>query len=197
MSFDPLVVSLEPTAVVPKETLSPAQVVALKNVLRALQTNVQAALQILETSETSEEVRPLITAPTSPTPLPLRQRVVEGVFDGQKMFGDDGQPYSMAPNYASKSKLVVGDRLKLILSGSGAFLFKQIGPVERRRVVGMLAKEADTAQWVVVKGDERWKVLAASVTYFHGDVGDEAILLVPLAGRVSWAAVENIVKKSF
>ncbi|MBP9749059.1 hypothetical protein KBD18_02525 [Patescibacteria group bacterium] len=196
MSFDPLAVSLEPTPTPQKEVLSETQVTSLKMVLQALQTNVQSALQILEAQETPKDIHPLITTPTPPSVV-SGQRVVEGMFDGQKMFGDDGQPYSMAQNYASKSKLVVGDRLKLIITGSGNFLFKQIGPVERRRVVGILAKELDASQFVVVKGDERWKVLTASVTYFHGDPGDEAVVLVPVHGTASWAAVENIVKKTF
>ncbi len=197
MSFDLLDVSLEPTPIPQKEALSESQVASLKTVLRALQTNVQSALQILEMQDAGKEIRPLITTPTPPQPVLPGQRVVEGIFDGQKMFGNDGQPYSMAQNYASKSKLVVGDCLKLIITGSGNFLFKQIGPVERRRVVGVLAKEPDTLQFVVVKDDQRWKVLTASVTYFRGDAGDEAVVLVPAQGMVSWAAVENIVKKTF
>ena len=63
-------------------------------------------------------------------------KIIEGIFDGENMIGPDGKKYSVPPNYASKSKLVFGDRLKLIISDTGKFTYKQIGPVERRYVTG-------------------------------------------------------------
>lgn len=194
MSLDPLHAPSEPSTPPEAALLSHVQVADLKRVLRALQTSVLAALQILEASDAGKEERALITS-TTPT-IVSGARIVEGKFDGQKMMGDDGQPYSMAQNYASKSKLVVGDRLKLIISDSGNFVFKQIGPVERTRIVGTLAREKETGQFVVTHSDRRWHVLTASVTYFRGDPGDQVVVLVPAHGMASWAAVENIVKKS-
>lgn len=195
MFSDPLAVSPVSTAVTTHETSSDTRIAALKAMLRTMEAQVQSALALLESHDTPTHLPTLSTSPAPVQPA-SGQRIVEGVFDGQKMCGDDGQFYSMAQNYASKSKLVVGDRLKLHIAGSGTFVFKQIGPVPRRRVVGVLAKDTESTQFFVVKGDERWKVLTASVTYFRGDAGDEAIVLVPEQGSVSWAAVENIVKKS-
>ena len=43
-------------------------------------------------------------------------RVIEGVFDGENMIGPDGKQYSVPANYASKSKLVEGDILKMKIS---------------------------------------------------------------------------------
>lgn len=123
------------------------------------------------------------------------QRVIEGVFDGQQMIASDGIAYPIPSNYASKSKLVEGDLLKLTVRRDGSFIFKQIGPMERQRMVGMLALDTQTSEFVVVGPDgERWKVLRASVTYFHGEPGDEVVVLVPKAAPSSWAAVENIIK---
>ncbi|PIX89851.1 MAG: hypothetical protein COZ29_03005, partial [Candidatus Moranbacteria bacterium CG_4_10_14_3_um_filter_45_9] len=53
--------------------------------------------------------------------------VIEGAFDGQVMLGTDGKQYPVPANYASKSKLVEGDMLKLTITDNGAFLYKQIG----------------------------------------------------------------------
>ena len=53
-------------------------------------------------------------------------KIIEGIFDGEKMIGPDGQIYSVPANYASKSRLVEGDTLKLIITNRGAFIFKQI-----------------------------------------------------------------------
>lgn len=120
-------------------------------------------------------------------------RVIEGVFSGEKMIGGDGVEYNVPANYASKSKLVEGDILKLTITGNGSFLYKQIGPVERQQLVTDLA-QSETGEWYGVQGRKKWKLLTASVTYFHGDVGDEVVILVPQDGKTSWAAVENVIK---
>ncbi len=121
--------------------------------------------------------------------------VIEGVFNGQVMIGPDGKQYSVPANYASKSKLVEGDILKLNIDNNGAFVFKQISPVDRQRLVGHLVKEQSSGDFVVLAGDKVFKVLLASVTYFKGDEGDEIVILVPKAADSEWAAVENIIKQ--
>ena len=127
--------------------------------------------------------------------VPGSARVLEGVFDGQNMIGSDGMQYTVPANYASKSKLVEGDILKLTIAPSGSFIFKQIGPVERNRVIGTLATDPETGDFVAFGEDKKWKILKASVTYFKGSPGDEMVLLVPKNAPSSWAAVENIIKK--
>ncbi len=122
-------------------------------------------------------------------------RVIEGVFDGQGMIGPDGKQYTVPANYASKSKLVEGDMLKLTIQSDGSFVFKQIGPVERERLVGVLAFDDQNKQFYGVVNGQSYLLLTASVTYFKGEVGDEVILLVPQGSKSKWAAVENIVKQ--
>lgn len=122
-------------------------------------------------------------------------RVIEGVFDGQGMIGPDGKHYTVPANYASKSKLVEGDMLKLTIQPDGSFVFKQIGPVERERLVGVLAFDDQNNQFYGVVNGQSYLLLTASVTYFKGEVGDEVILLVPQGAKSKWAAVENIVKQ--
>lgn len=122
-------------------------------------------------------------------------RVLEGVFDGAAMIGSDGKSYAVPPNYASKSRLVEGDVMKLTIRPDGTFIYKQIGPIERKRVVGCLAFDASSSGHVVVCEELTFKVLPASVSYFRGEPGDEAVILVPKSGKSVWAAVENIIKK--
>lgn len=123
-------------------------------------------------------------------------RVIEGVFDGQNMVGPDGKQYSVPANYASKSKLVEGDILKLTITADGTFIYKQIGPAERQRLIGELVRDSGSGEYKVLAGGKSYKVLLASITYFKGDPGDEVIVLVPKDGDSRWAAVENIIKKS-
>src|SRR3989338_2456833 len=121
-------------------------------------------------------------------------RVVEGVFDGQKMIGPDGKNYSVPANYASKSKLVEGDLLKLTITSKGAFVFKQIGPINRLRRRGILTQNQGGHDYAAKVAGRSYRVLTASVTYFRGHEGDEVIILVPGSGESKWAAVENVVR---
>lgn len=120
-------------------------------------------------------------------------KIIEGVFDGENMIGPDGKQYSVPSNYASKSKLVEGDILKLTITQKGTFVYKQIKPIERERVIGVLERAADGG-FLVAFGVKRWRILTASVTYFKGELGDEVIILVPRASDSKWAAVENIIR---
>src|SRR5688572_20785815 len=89
-------------------------------------------------------------------------KVIEGVFDGQNMVGSDSKTYPVPANYASKSKLVQGDILKLTIAEDGTFLYKQIGPIPRKQVVGTL--ELQDGHYFVTVGERQYRVLLASVT---------------------------------
>lgn len=145
-------------------------------------------------------------------------RVIEGVFDGQHMVGPDGKHYSVPANYASKSKLIEGDILKLTITNRGAFVYKQIGPIARERRIGILERDDVTNEFVVIVPDNeedrseltraiidrldlpttpyrRYRTLRASVSYYQGEAGDEVVVLVPKDAPSTWAAVENIIKR--
>ncbi len=124
------------------------------------------------------------------------REIIEGVFDGECMIGADGQKYSVPENYASKSKLVEGDILKLIISKDGSFTYKQISPIERKRLIGELVYNEENGLYFVKLGNNSWKILNAAVKYFNGEPGDEVIFLIPKNGISSWAAVENILPKN-
>jgi hypothetical protein len=116
-------------------------------------------------------------------------KVIEGVFDGQNMVGSDGKTYPVPANYASKSKLVQGDILKLTVAEDGAFLYKQIGPIPRKQVVGTLKLE-NGHYFVDVNGKE-YRVLLASVTYFKAKPGDQVSVNLPEDDSTAeWAALE-------
>jgi hypothetical protein len=122
-------------------------------------------------------------------------RVLEGMFDGQGMVGPDGNVYTVPPNYASKSRLVEGDVMKLTIRPDGTFIYKQIGPVERVRLVGDLAFDAALNSYVILSEGKRYRILTASATYFKGEPGDQVTAFIPKSGKCLWAAVENIIKK--
>ncbi|MDR3643158.1 MAG: hypothetical protein P4L74_06055 [Candidatus Doudnabacteria bacterium] len=121
-------------------------------------------------------------------------KVIEGVFDGQNMVGPDKKQYPVPANYASKSKLVEGDVLKLTIADDGSFIYKQIGPVDRKKMLGMLMVDEKGDFRVMAEG-KPYKVLLASLTYFKAEAGDEVTIVVPQEGATEWAAVENVIKK--
>jgi hypothetical protein len=173
------------------------KIALLREILKEIEKQVKNALGLLaEESSLPKGVDHLHKAKmVGDVTVEGAARIIEGVFNGQNMIGPDGKEYSVPANYASKSKLVEGDILKLTIQADGRFVYKQIGPQPRRRLKGILTKDEATGEWRVLAEGKLYKVLLASVTYFRGEIGDEVVILVPEAVESSWAAVENILKK--
>lgn len=119
-------------------------------------------------------------------------RVLEGVFDGERMIAGDGSVFPVPPNYASKSKLVEGDMLKLTVMPDGKMIYKQIGPTARDRVKGVLSCD-ERGGYCVLSGGARYKVIPASVSFHRGRPGDNVVALVPKGSPSKFAAVDFIV----
>jgi hypothetical protein len=120
--------------------------------------------------------------------------VVEGTFDGQIMIATDGKQYPVPANYASKSKLVEGDMLKLTITPDGSFIYKQIGPADRKSVIGIVSQDEKGNYFIFSEG-KPYKVLLASVTYFKAEPGDEVVIMLPREIESTWAAIENVLQK--
>lgn len=159
------------------------QVKRLKALLTEAETNLAAARELL-TSLVGDD--PVVAQSQREE---VAGKIIEGVFDGQNMLGPDGKTYPVPANYASKSKLVQGDILKLTIADDGGFIYKQIGPVPRKQVIGTLVQK-DGGYFVEVAGKD-YKVLLASVTYFKGQIGDQVSVMLPEDDTdVEWAALE-------
>jgi len=171
-----------------------------QQILQNLATQMQVAQDTIKQVE--EELKKLGVSP-SELPKPKKQelvqpgstesigKIIEGQFDGQNMIGPDGKVYPVPANYASKSKLVEGDTLKLTIADDGSFIYKQIGPVERKKVIAKMSLE--NGQYVALVGDKHYKVLYASVTYFKAQPGDEVTIVVPANTDATWAAIEALI----
>ncbi len=159
------------------------QIKRLRSLIQEAETSLAAAKELLVSlvGENSEEV--------SVAKDESLGKVIEGVFDGQNMVGSDGKTYPVPANYASKSKLVQGDILKLTIADDGAFMYKQIGPIARKQVVGSL--ELKDGHYHVKVGDKAYRILLASVTYFKAKPGDQVSVNVPEDdANAEWAALE-------
>lgn len=159
------------------------QIKRLRALIQEAETNLGAATELLISLVGDDEK----VAPVSHDDN--IGKVIEGVFDGQNMVGSDGKVYPVPANYASKSKLVQGDILKLTIADDGTFLYKQIGPIPRKQVVGALKLE--NGHYFVEVGSKNYRVLLASVTYFKAKPGDQVSVNVPEDDSAAeWAALE-------
>ncbi len=120
---------------------------------------------------------------------------VYGIFDGQIMIGEDGKQYPVPSNYASKSKLVENDMLKLTITPTGNFIYKQVGPVERKYLIGIVEKD-ERGNFIINSEGKRYKTLLAAATYFKVEAGDEITLVIPRDKEPVWCAIENILRKA-
>ncbi len=157
------------------------QIKRLRSLLNEAETNVAAAKELLISLVGEEEVE---TTPAADQ----AGKVIEGVFDGQNMIGPDGKTYPVPANYASKSKLVQGDILKLTIADDGTFIYKQIGPVPRQKVIGTVEQKG--GQYFINVDDTEYRVLMASVTYFKAQPGDQVTAVIPEEETAEWAAIE-------
>lgn len=120
--------------------------------------------------------------------------VIEGIFDGEMMVGPDNKKYLVPQNYASKSKLIPGDILKLTILADGSYVYKQIGPIERKKIIGEI-EEVEHGKFVANAEGKTYQLLLASVTYFKAGLGDKVTIIVPKEGESLWAALENLIDK--
>jgi hypothetical protein len=158
-----------------------SKIVLLRQMIESAERNIVAARQIL--SQLDSGLKKSVKNPEI-------SQVIEGTFDGEKMIGLDGKNYPIPANYASKSKLVDGDLLKLSITEDGRFLYKQISPIDRRKIIGVVMKD-DNKYYVLSEG-KKYKVLLASLTYFKAKEGDEVTLVVPKEKISEWAAIEAV-----
>jgi hypothetical protein len=169
-----------------------AKIQELREIIANAQETISSATQLLSAIQG-----------TTPTEMPISQtneqeedgQAIYGYFDGQIMIGDDGRQYPVPANYASKSKLVEGDKLKLNITPDNRFVYKQIGPVQRNYLIGLVKKDAK-GNFTIQTPEKEYQVLLAAATYFKIEEGDEVTLIVPQGKTTIWGAIENVLQKS-
>jgi len=163
----------------------------LAQLIEIAEINLESAKALLQEIN-GGEIKKHISKISIPKNLNIDKtaRVIEGVFDGEMMIGGDGHTYPVPPNYASKSRLVAGDILKLSISEDGSFIYKQIAPVKRKKLIGIL--QLEDGKYKVVAEGKLYNVLTASVTYYKAEPGDQVTILIPEENPTEWATIENV-----
>jgi len=180
---------------------SDAHVKLAVQMLKQIRQSLTHVIQLFEEGDVSKATRQMVHFVGAKKELEsaleseVGLRMIEGVFDGTHMVASDATRYDVPPNYASKSHLVEGDVLKLTIRPDGSYVYKQIGPVERRRLSGTLSMDSGENQHIVICPSGVYKVLAASISYHKALQGDEIVILVPSGNETCrWAAFESIKK---
>ncbi len=171
---------------------------SLQEMIANAEQTISSAKQMLTHLQGGESTPP--PAPASiPSTISAEQqngeRVIHGTFNGQIMIGEDGRNYPVQANYASKSKLVEGDMLKLTITPDGNFMYKQIGPIDRKYLIGIVQRD-DRGNFIIQTEEKPYRVLLAAATYFKIEEGDEVTIVAPKVGQSEWGAIENVVRKS-
>lgn len=120
-------------------------------------------------------------------------KVVEGVFTGEAMLGSDGNIYPIPQNYASKSLLVQGSKIKAIIHPNGKIIYKIIGEIPFETKVGLITKNGEKYQ--ITTDTKTYNVLLAAITFHHCNVGDSVTLRVPEWKDATYAVIETVIPK--
>lgn len=166
-----------------------------QRVIRSLKEQMDTLERLLDSRAEAADVEKLLSE-AKDFGISFEGKSIDGVFDGENMVGEDGNPYPVPPNYASKSKLVEGDLMRVTITDSGRFVFKQRGPIERRRVIGTLVMGDMSTDFKVLADGHTHRVLAAAISFHKAKPGDEVVILVPKSAPSKWAAVEHVMKKA-
>lgn len=166
-----------------------------QRVLKSVKEHIDTLERLLESRAEAADVERLL-AEQKDLGMSFDGKSIDGVFDGESMIGEDGNAYPVPPNYASKSKLVEGDLMRVTITDSGKFIFKQRGPIERRRVIGTLVLGDLSNDYKVLADGHTHRVLAAAITFHKAKPGDELVILIPKDAPSKWAAVEHVMRKT-
>lgn len=165
----------------------------ITTMLHSVRDGIDSIVRLLNGQDTAQKTAP---QPYDTITLDTGERMLEGVFNGEAMIGADGKTYAVPPNYASKSKLVEGDLMKLTITNSGKFIYKQIAKTGKKTISGELVGD-EHGRWSVLADGHLYRVLNASVTFYKAQAGDEVFILVPEDGQATWGAVDQVIRRVF
>lgn len=166
----------------------------IRNLIISAEKSVISAKKLLKELMDEEGVE-ISNAPISTDWMTISEewedKMIEGVFTWEDMLWADWVKYPIPWNYASKSKLVQWDKMKVIIDTAGKLKYKQIEQIDRETKVGLLTK--DWSKYQAVVEWETYNLITAAVTHYKANIGDVITVIVPKWKEATFAAVETIV----
>ncbi len=121
-------------------------------------------------------------------------KICHGLYDGVQFVSQECDTlttmnYPVPLNYASKSLLVAGDRLKLMVSSQGKISYKLIKPTLRKHIKWVVYKKEGEyiALW---SDDQHYKLNTAAVVYYKCKIGDDVSLVINASESMPYATIE-------
>ncbi len=168
---------------------------ALRDLINTAQSSINSAKKILNSllgEDSQEDGLSFDTTGLSSYESEWLQ-IVEWVFTGESMLGTDGNTYPVPQNYASKSLLVQGSKLKAIIDGSGKIKYKIISEIPYTTFLGVITKNGDKYQ--IVTDTRSYNVLVAAITFHKCEIWDTVSIRVPEWKEATYAVIEAIIPK--
>lgn len=167
---------------------------AIKDLIQSSQNSLASARKILATlvqggNQDEQEFLPTgLMSYTSDD-----NKIVEGVFTGNGMLGADGNIYPVPANYASKSLIVQGSKLKATIDQNGKIIYKIIEEIPYEVRHGIITKSGEKYQ--ITSEERTYNVLLAAITFHHVDIGDHVTIRVPMGKMATFAVIDTVVPK--
>lgn len=120
-----------------------------------------------------------------------KAQVIEGIFNGRDMLGTDKKIYPIPANYASKSKIVEGSKLKVTIKSDGSFQYKILEEIPHITTTGTLIRDGD--HFVIISQGGIYQVIPASVTYLQAKIGDRVSIRIPRDMKANYATIDALV----
>lgn len=165
----------------------------LENVITTIEWDIKRIKHMIHQFQKNEEIEEWWSP--EPTTSTEDLKMIEWLFDGYYMCGSDGKNYPVPTNYASKSKLIPWDNLRLKILHDGTLVYKINNLTDRKTYKAILAY-GDQKKIVAIT--EEWYTFSlnqAAVNYFKGIVWDDAYIIAPKESQNWYAALETIVKQ--
>lgn len=121
-------------------------------------------------------------------------KIIEGVFTGDAMFAVDGNMYPVPHNYACKSHLVQGSKLKATIDASGKILYKIISEIPYEHKKWLLVES--NGKYQVIADGKAYHVLPAAVTFLKAQIGDMLSIRIPEGKDATYGAPDVVIPKS-
>jgi len=166
---------------------------ALRDLIQSAQASINSAKKLL-TSYIGDEWEDDFSTEWLSSYSHGEDKIIEWVFTWEGMLGSDGSIYPVPQNYASKSLLVQGSKLKAIIQPNGKIVYKIIGEIPYESQVGIVTRNGEKYQ---INTDTKvYNVLLAAVTFHHCNVGDKVSIRIPEWKDATYAVIEAIVPQS-
>ena len=165
---------------------------AIRDLLQSAQNALLSARKILATLS-PEYSTPDIGTEWLTSYTSEENKIIEWVFTGDSMLGSDGYIYPVPANYASKSLIVQGSKLKATIDPNGKIIYKIIEEIPYEVKKWFITKNGERYQ--ITTDDRSYNVLLAAVTFHKANIWDQVSIRVPDGKTATFAVIDAVIPR--